>query len=104
MKDALKESRKNSEFRKEVDKHLFATKIGCLVWQGRKNKKMTQKELAKKVGTTQRIISEIEWGNYCPGIFLFVRLHDVLDLEIEKSISILKNKKMKKVWDKNLKK
>ena len=49
-------SDKREQFQEEVE----AFKIGVLIQEARKNKNLTQQELAEKVGTTKSYISRIE--------------------------------------------
>ena len=62
--DLLKNELKNKEFKKEYnsleEEFILAKEIINL----RKSYKLTQKELAEKVGTSQPAIARIESGNY----------------------------------------
>lgn len=46
--------------RNKYEEEFEAFKIGVLIQEARKQKKMTQSELAEKVGTTKNYISRIE--------------------------------------------
>lgn len=46
--------------RDKYEEEFEAFKIGVLIQEARKQKKMTQSELAEKVGTTKNYISRIE--------------------------------------------
>lgn len=46
--------------RDKYEEEFEAFKIGVLIQEARKQKNMTQEELAKKVGTTKNYISRIE--------------------------------------------
>ncbi len=59
-----------------------------LLLQARKEAKITQSELAKRVGTTKSYISKIENGLVEPGIGLFFRLITAMGLRIDISQSI----------------
>lgn len=61
-------------------KAFYASQI---LLQARKEAKMTQTELAEKVGTTKSYISKIENGLIEPGVGLFFRLVNSLGLRIE---------------------
>lgn len=50
--------------------------------QGSK-KKMTQTELAQKIGTNKSYISKIENGTIEPGVGLFLRILDALGLRFD---------------------
>lgn len=54
-----------------------------LLLQARKEAKVTQAELAKRVGTTKSYISKIENGVIEPGVGLFFRLVNALGLRID---------------------
>ena len=68
--------RKWEEFRKEA----FAYCAGQIIRDARKGEKMTQSDLAKKVGSNKSYISKIEKGMVEPGIGLFFRILDALGL------------------------
>ncbi len=61
-------------------KAFYASQI---LLQARKEAKMTQTELAEKVGTTKSYISKIENGLIEPGVGLFFRLINSLGLRID---------------------
>lgn len=76
--DHLKESLKDTEFRKAWEEtepeYLLATQL----IEQRLKKKMSQRELAKKLHTTQAVISRIETMNANPSMALLKRIADVL--------------------------
>ena len=51
---------KGTDSREKFEEELEAFKIGVLIQEARKQKKMTQEELAQKIGTTKNYISRIE--------------------------------------------
>lgn len=57
--------------------------VGRIISDARKQEKMTQSELAEKVGTNKTYISRIEKGVIEPGIGLFFRIIDALGLKVE---------------------
>lgn len=67
------------EFRKEV----YSYCVGQLISDARKQERMTQAELAEKVGTNKSYISRIEKGALEPGVGLFFRIIDALGLKVE---------------------
>ena len=69
-------SPEREEFRKEA----YSYCVGQIISDARKQEKMTQSELAEKVGTN---ISRIEKGIIEPGVGLFFRIIDALGLKIE---------------------
>jgi len=54
------EYRRSPEFRKSYDREVLNLKIAYRVSQLRKLRRLTQGQLAKKIGTTQQTISRIE--------------------------------------------
>ena len=66
----------------------FVKRLMLIVWdrlfmmQGSK-KKMTQTELAQKIGTNKSYISKIENGTIEPGVGLFLRILDALGLRFD---------------------
>jgi DNA-binding XRE family transcriptional regulator len=67
------------QFRK--DAHAFL--MGQIIHDVRKNEKITQTELAKRIGAEKSYISKIENGLIEPGIGTFSRIIDALGLRIE---------------------
>ena len=67
------------QFRKEA----YAYCMGQIICDARKKEKMTQSELAEKIGTNKSYISRIEKGIVDPGISTFCRIIDALGLKIE---------------------
>ncbi|MBI3952490.1 MAG: helix-turn-helix transcriptional regulator [Candidatus Doudnabacteria bacterium] len=58
-----------------------------MVIERRLKKGLTQKELAKKIGTKQPLISRLESGAYNPSLKFLQRIARALDAELEVSIS-----------------
>ncbi|KAF1296093.1 transcriptional regulator [Enterococcus sp. JM4C] len=52
------------------------------VQQFRKERKLTQEALAKKVGVSRKTINSLEKGNYTPSLLLAFQIARVLDVEI----------------------
>lgn len=69
--------------REEFHKEAYTYCLGQIVCNARKQEKMTQSELAKKVGTDKTSISRIENGLIEPGIGLFFHILDALGLKFE---------------------
>lgn len=53
------------------------------VEQIRKDAKLTQAELAERIGVTRQTIIAIEKGNYTPSVLLALKLADALNKKIE---------------------
>ena len=79
-------SPEREEFRKEA----YSYCVGQIISDARKQEKMTQSELAEKVGTNKTYISRIEKGVIEPGVGLFFRIIDALGLKIENVNPIMK--------------
>ncbi len=72
-------SPKREAFRKEAEAYC----VGQIIHNARKEEKITQSELASKVGTNKAYISKIENGLIEPGVGLFFRILDALGLRWE---------------------
>ena len=55
---------KTKKFKESLEVSLFQTRISGIILKSRNEMGISQSALAKKVGTTQRIISDIENGDY----------------------------------------
>ena len=66
-------------FRQEA----YSSCIGQLILEARKQEKITQSELAKRVGTNKSYISKIENGTVEPGVNLFLRIINALGLKFD---------------------
>lgn len=66
-------------FRREA----YSYCVGQIIHDARKQERMTQSDLAKKVGTDKTYISRIEKGMIEPGVGLFFRIMDALGLKVE---------------------
>ncbi|PIS39889.1 MAG: transcriptional regulator [Candidatus Nealsonbacteria bacterium CG08_land_8_20_14_0_20_36_22] len=62
FQDYLSEKLKNPEFKKYYNEYGKQLEIAYQILQLRKQKRMSQKELAKKIGTKQSNIARIEAG------------------------------------------
>lgn len=65
----------------EADAYAFYT--GQIILGARKEAKLTQSELAKRVGTNKSYISKIENGLIEPGVGLFLRIIEALGLKFD---------------------
>lgn len=84
--DAILESRygkEGSPERLQFEEEAKAFYAAQLLLQARKEAKVTQSELALRVGTTKSYISKIENGVVEPGVGLFFRLINALGLRID---------------------
>ena len=69
--------------REEFRKEAYSYCVGQLISDARNQERMTQAELAEKVGTNKSYISRIEKGAIEPGVGLFFRIIDALGLKME---------------------
>ena len=79
-------------------------KIGKFIAENRKSKKITQSELAEKLGVTDRAISNWENGKNMPDLSLFKPLCDILAITINELISgeKINNKEYNEKLEENL--
>jgi ribosome-binding protein aMBF1 (putative translation factor) len=77
--DPIFEARKNSNFEKYAQEAEMKVRIAEEVFTAREKMRLSQNDLAKIVGTTQRIISSMENGDLNPGSFLLFRVGKALN-------------------------
>lgn len=82
FQDHLKESLKNPEFRKAWEDTEVEFQLGCRLIEARMKRKMSQRTLAKKVGTSQAAISRIESMSANPSVFLLKRIASALNVKL----------------------
>ena len=63
------------------------TKIGNLIYQLRKEKNMTQLQLAEKLGVSDKAVSKWERGLGSPDLSLMPRLSEILGVDLEKLLT-----------------
>ncbi len=69
--------------REQFRREAYAYCMGQIIHDARKSEKVTQDELAKRIGATKSYISRIEKGIIEPGVGTFYRIIDALGLHIE---------------------
>ena len=74
---------KNKEVQKELKKNEAEYKIIEEIIMARKEKNLTQKDLAEKIGTKQSNISRLESGNYNPSLDFLNRIAQAMGKELE---------------------
>lgn len=74
---------KNPKYRYEYEKLGPEFEIARQILDARIRRKITQKELAKRMGTGQAVISRLESANAKPSLSLIQRLADALGLKVE---------------------
>ena len=62
-------------------------KVGSLIYELRKNKNMTQKQIADLMNISDKTISKWERGLGCPDISLLPKLSQILGVSIEQILS-----------------
>lgn len=67
------------QFRKEA----YAYCMGQIIHDARKSEKITQAQLAERIGTDKAYISKVEKGIVEPGVGTFYRIIDALGLRVE---------------------
>lgn len=79
----VKFGKEGSPERAKAGDDAYAFYTSQILLDARKEAKMTQSELAKKVGTNKSYISKIENGLIEPGAGLFFRIIDALGLRVD---------------------
>lgn len=74
---------KDPEFKKLYDESQPEFEIAKAIIRARIDNKITQKELAKKMNTTQSVISRVEQGRTSPSIALLKRLAAALNTTLQ---------------------
>lgn len=69
--------------REKFHREAYAYCMGRMVMEARKQEKMSQSELAAKVGTNKTYISRIERGLIEPGIGIFCQIANALGMRLE---------------------
>lgn len=83
FEDLKKEWMKNPEFRREYEKLEPEFQIARQIIGARIKRKMSQQQLAIKVGTGQAVISRLEGMNSKPSISLLTRVAQALGTKIQ---------------------
>lgn len=69
--------------RAKFDEEAYAFYTGQILLDARKEAKVTQSELAKRINATKSYISRIENGTISPSVSTFYRIMNALGLRIE---------------------
>ena len=80
--DLEKEWMKNPEFRREAERQEPEYQMARALIGARIKKKLSQKALAKKIGTKQPVVSRIESMATLPTVRILKRLADALDMRL----------------------
>jgi len=87
FQDHLEESLKDPVFKAEWETSEPEYKLACLLIEKRLKKKMSQRDLARKIKTSQAVISRIESGNSNPSFNLLKRIAAALGVKFNISLS-----------------
>lgn len=87
LQDHLKELLKDPEFKKEWEDSEAEYILACKLIEARLKRKMSQRDLAKKIGTSQAAISRIEAMNGNPSFALLKRIAAAFDTKLQISLS-----------------
>lgn len=87
FRDHLKDSLKNPKFKKEWEKSELEYQLACQLIEKRLSKKMSQRALAKKINSTQAVVSNIETMTSNPSLSLLKRIAEALDSKLQINIS-----------------
>ena len=68
-------------------KKLSTKKLAELVSSARKNKNLTQQQLADQTGINRSMLSQIETQDYIPSITQLETLAEVLDFDLHSTIT-----------------
>jgi ribosome-binding protein aMBF1 (putative translation factor) len=79
----LKESLKDPEFKKAWEESEPEYILACKLIQARLKKNISQRELAKKMGTSQAAIARVEGMNANPSLSFLKRLADALGSRLQ---------------------
>lgn len=82
FRDHLKILLKNPEFKKEWEDSEVEYQLGRRLIEARLKRKMSQRALARKVGTSQAAISRIEAMNGNPSVALLKRIASALNTKL----------------------
>ena len=85
--DDLKERLKDPAFKKEWEDSEVEYQLGCKLIETRLKRNLSQRELAKKVGTSQAAISRVEAMNGNPSLDLLKRIAKALDSTLKISFN-----------------
>lgn len=72
-----------TEERAKFDEEAYAFYTSQILLDARKNARLTQEELAKRIGTNKSYISRIEKGITVPSVATFYRIVNALGLIVE---------------------
>ena len=86
-REDLEKRLKDPEFKKAWEESEADFKLACQVIEARSKRNLSQRDLAKKVGTSQAAISRIEAMNANPSLDFLKRLSAALGVKLSISFS-----------------
>ena len=81
--DDLNKEMQNEKFRKAFHKEKLKLEIASAIFKLRKERKLSQKQLAEKINTTQAVISRIENIQVYPSTKLIQRICNAFDVQVK---------------------
>ena len=69
--------------REQFRREAYTWYVGQLIHDARKSEKISQQELASRIGLNKSYISKIENGSIEPGVGTFYRIIDALGLRLD---------------------
>lgn len=82
FQDHLKESLKDPEFKKAWEESELEYQIATQLIEARLAKNLSQRDLAKKMKTSQAVVSRLESMNANPSLSLLKRITQALDVKL----------------------
>jgi DNA-binding XRE family transcriptional regulator len=83
FQDHLKKSLEDPAFKKVWEESEAEYMLACRLIEARLKNKLSQRDLAKKIGTSQAAISRIEAMNGNPSLFLLKRIAEALNTKLQ---------------------
>ena len=76
-----------AEVRKEVINHMDIVKTGRFLQELRKEKRLTQEQLAEQMGVARRTVSRWETGSNMPDLDILLELSDLYEVDLREILS-----------------
>ncbi|USQ15527.1 helix-turn-helix transcriptional regulator (plasmid) [Legionella lytica] len=76
--------KQDDEFAKHYEREQIINNIAVMIANARKERHMTQSELAKKIGSKQSVVSRLESGSssFIPSLETLVKVADALNMRL----------------------
>lgn len=87
-RDVIAEARKNKKFPEYSENAALKLRLAVEIYNSRERLAVSQQELARKIGSTQKVISRIENGDVNIGIDILSRLAKTLNFDSDSFIRI----------------